>query len=75
MYFLKVAGLGFIHKQWQDDEPRFCRQPEQAKSWKSIDSALKFGNQKLTPHLSIPWEIWQEKEETLLPLIRPRYTG
>lgn len=71
MYFLKVAGLGFIHKSWKDDEPRFCRLQSKAKSWTSLDGALKFGNQRLTPRLKIPWELWQEVDGELMPLIRP----
>ena len=72
MYFLKIAGLGFIHKSWQDAEPRFSRHPTKAKSWTTLDGALDFGNQKLTPHLKLPWEVWQEKKGTLVPLIRPQ---
>lgn len=74
MYFLKIAGLGFIHKNWKDEEPRFCRQQAKAKTWTSLEGALKFGNQKLTPRLSIPWEIWQISPdgEALLPLVRPQ---
>jgi hypothetical protein len=72
MYFLKIAGFGFIHKSWKDAEPRFCQQFDKAKSWKSLERALKFGNEKLTPQLSIPWEVWQEVEGELVPLVRPR---
>ena len=75
MYFLKIDGLGFIHKSWKDEEPRFCRQQAKAKSWTSLEGALKFGNQKLTPRLKIPWEVWQENEGILLPLMRPQATG
>ncbi|NER79657.1 MAG: hypothetical protein F6K42_08755 [Leptolyngbya sp. SIO1D8] len=72
MYFLKIAGLGFIHKSWQDAEPRFCRQPTKAKSWTTLNGALDFGNQKLTPQIKLPWEVWQTVEGKLLPLIRPQ---
>ena len=72
MYFLRIAGLGFIHKSWQDAEPRFCRQPTQAKSWATLRKALDFGNQKLTPHLKLAWEVWQDEAGDLVPLIRPQ---
>ncbi|MEO1094785.1 MAG: hypothetical protein AAFX01_07785 [Cyanobacteria bacterium J06638_28] len=74
MYFLKIAGLGFIHKSWKDPEPRFCTQPAKAKNWQTLEAALKFGNQKLTPKLKIPWEVWHEVEDELRPLMRPRLT-
>ncbi len=72
MYLLKIAGLGFIHKSWQDAEPRFCDQSTKAKSWKTLDAALNFGNQKLTPKIAISWEVWQDSDGELRPLMRPR---
>jgi len=72
MYFLKVAGLGFVHKNWQDTEPRFSHSAAKAKNWKTLEGALEFGNQKLTPHLKIGWEVWQEGDGEWIPLIRPQ---
>jgi hypothetical protein len=75
MYFLKIANLGFIHKSWKDEEPHFCREFKKAKSWKSLEGALNFGDTKLTPQLAMPWEVWQEVEGDLVPLVRPRSRG
>ena len=72
MYLIKVAGLGFIHDAWQDPEPRFCRALGNAKQWPTLEAALAFGNRHLTPHLPIGWEVWQEVNDDLLPILRPQ---
>lgn len=71
MYLIQVPGLGFIHQQWQDDEPRFCTQLPKAKSWETLQEALDFGNQKLTPRIKVSWELWQAMEGVFKPIIRP----
>jgi len=72
MYLLKVAGLGFVHKTWHDQEPRFCTDPAKGKQWKTVDGALEFGNRKLSSRLTIRWELWQQTNDTLLPIMRPQ---
>jgi hypothetical protein len=72
MYLLKVAGLGFIHKTWNEEEPRFCADQAKAKQWKTLEGALEFGNRKLSPRLPIRWELWQHLDGTVLPVMRPQ---
>ncbi|MDJ0706121.1 MAG: hypothetical protein QNJ46_22850 [Leptolyngbyaceae cyanobacterium MO_188.B28] len=72
MYFLKIAGFGFIHERWEDEEPRFCEQHTKAKRWKTLEEALDFGDQTLTPRLKIRWEVWRSVKGKLLPMIRPQ---
>lgn len=72
MYAIKVQGLGFIRKNWKDDEPRFCADFTHAKTWKTLPKALEFGDKKLTPRLRIGWELWQDVEGELIPLIQPQ---
>jgi hypothetical protein len=71
-YFVKVAGLGFIHKNWQPEEPRFCTNQTQAKTWKTRQAAIGFGSEHLTPRLKIGWELWELDDEGLEPIILPR---
>ncbi|MEO0457818.1 MAG: hypothetical protein AAF152_14735 [Cyanobacteria bacterium P01_A01_bin.114] len=72
MYLIKISGLGFIHDGWQDSEPRFCTTLSAAKSWPTLETALAFGNHHLTPRLALGWELWQETEDDLLPVMRPK---
>ncbi len=75
MYRIRISGLGFIHKQWKDEEPRFCTAKTKAKTWKSLKGATDFGNKKLTPKIKIGWELWQEADDVLTPVFRPRPSG
>jgi len=72
MYAIKIHGLGFIHKRWKDETPHFCSDFSKAKTWKTLSRALDFGNKKLTPRLRMSWELWQEVEGELIPLIQPQ---
>ena len=72
MYLIKVEGLGFIHSNWDDQEPRFCSTLSVAKSWPTLTEVLRFGNNHLTPRLPIGWELWEETMDDLVPLIRPQ---
>lgn len=72
MYYICVPGLGYIHKQWQAEEPRFCTNLAKAKSWKQSANALKFANEHLANRVHVRWELWQETEGVLVPLIRPQ---
>ena len=40
MYRIRISGLGFIHKQWKDEEPRFCTAKTKAKTWKSLKNVF-----------------------------------
>ena len=71
IYRIQLPGLGFVHKSWKDDEPRFCTLSSKAKGWKTLAAALEFGNQKLTPRgIKLRWELWQEVSGTWIPVIR-----
>jgi hypothetical protein len=71
-YLIKVAGLGFIHKNWKTEEPRFCISQATAKTWTTRKAAIGFGSEQLTPRLKIGWELWELDDETLEPVILPR---
>lgn len=71
-YYICIPGLGYIHKQWRSEEPRFCTNSEKAKSWKQVASALSFGNRELASRIHIRWELWQKSDDELVPIIRPR---
>jgi hypothetical protein len=72
MYYICVPGLGYVHKQWQADEPRFCADLAKAKSWKQATTALKFSTQNLANRVHVRWELWQDTEGGLIPIIRPQ---
>ncbi|MGP1383379.1 MAG: hypothetical protein ACTS2F_07430 [Thainema sp.] len=72
MYRIQVSGLGFIHARWKDIEPRFCADPTKAKSWTTLEGTLKFANQRLVPRSQIRWEIWQEQDGDLVPILQPQ---
>ncbi|NER01128.1 MAG: hypothetical protein F6K30_31295 [Cyanothece sp. SIO2G6] len=74
MYYLCVPGLGYVHKRWKSDEPRFCKDVTKAKNWKLSTSAIQFRERELSQCVHIPWELWQEVDEELIPIIRPRLT-
>ncbi|MEM8641676.1 MAG: hypothetical protein AAGG51_23095 [Cyanobacteria bacterium P01_G01_bin.54] len=71
-YLIQVVGLGYIHKNWKDAEPQFAESRAKAKSWKTREGAVGFGAQKLTPRLRTGWELWQEIEGELIPIMKPR---
>lgn len=73
-YHIQVPNLGYVHKAWQDEQPRFCTQPTLAKQWKTLDKALDFGNQSLTPKLKTAWEVWQMADGELTPVIRAHHS-
>lgn len=73
-YHIQVPNLGYVHKAWQDDQPRFCIQPTLAKQWKTLDKALDFGNQSLTPKLKTTWELWQMADGEFTPVIRAHHS-
>ncbi len=72
MYRIQVSGLGFVHSSWKDIEPRFCTDPAKAKSWKTFDATLNFANQNLVPRSQVRWEIWQEQDGDLVPILQPQ---
>lgn len=72
MYLIQVPGLGFIHQRWKNEEPRFCSEQSKAKSWETLNDAVEFGNQNLTPRIKMSWELWQDVEGELKPIIRPK---
>lgn len=71
MYYIKVIPFGFIHKSWQDQEPRFSQSLEKAKSWKEMGGALNFGNDKITVNYRSNWELWQQEGENLQLIFGP----
>ena len=74
MYYLCVPGLGYVHKQWQAKEPRFSEDLAKAKGWKQSTSALNFCHQHLVNRVHVRWELWQETDGSLIPIIRPQPT-
>lgn len=71
-YFIQVSGLGYIHKNWKDTEPQFSESKAKAKCWKTRQGAVDFGSQRLTPRLRTGWELWQDEDGEMLPLMKPR---
>ena len=72
MYYLCVPGLGYVHKQWQTKEPRFAEELSKAKGWKQYKTAIKFCNENLVTRVHVHWELWQETDGGLIPIIRPQ---
>lgn len=72
LYFIQVAGLGFIHKNWKDTDPQFTNSMKKAKSWKTRQGAVDFGCKKLTPRLRTGWELWHDEDGELIPIMKPR---